>query len=226
MAYEQCIDVSEEIWKDFAAGEPREIAGRTGALYQGEEYHVPFLDRTLLLSPVRRQVQVAGAPGVEPGFRLCLTALLYLLHLNPAALGPGISPLELPGGATFFRGPPRFARRHTGRAFRTGRGQFFGRRKETARRGQTWRRRRGGAGGLPRSGGRGNRMAGGRRVPCPGFVYRAGSPGPVLVPGYGLGLVKPVDPGIAPRRGWVIILILLKNRQIRDIILLIIDSLQ
>jgi hypothetical protein len=26
------------------------------------------------------------------------------LRINPAALGPGISPLELPGGATFFRG--------------------------------------------------------------------------------------------------------------------------
>ena len=104
MAYEKCGDVSEEIWKDFEAGEPREIAGRTGALYQGGAYHLPFLDRALLLFPVRRQVQVAGAPGAEPGFRLCLTALLYLLHLNPAGLGPGISPLELPGGATFFRG--------------------------------------------------------------------------------------------------------------------------
>jgi hypothetical protein len=104
MAYEKCIDVSEEIWKDFEAGEPREIAGRTGALYEGEAYHLPFLGRRLLLFPGRRQVQVAGAPGVEPGFRLCLTALLYLLHLDPAALGPGTSPLELPGGATFFRG--------------------------------------------------------------------------------------------------------------------------
>jgi hypothetical protein len=104
MAYEKCRDVSEEIWKDFEAGEPREFAGRTGTLYQGEEYHLPFLDRTLLLSPVRRQVEVAGAPGAEPGFRLCLTALLYLLRLDPGALGPGISPLELPGGATFFRG--------------------------------------------------------------------------------------------------------------------------
>ena len=104
MAYEKCIDVSEEIWKDLEACEPREIADRTGALYQGEMYRLPFLDRTLFLSSVRRQVQVAGAPGAEPGFRLCLTALLYLLHLNPALLGPGISPLELPGGATFFRG--------------------------------------------------------------------------------------------------------------------------
>ena len=104
MAYEKCIDVSEEIWKEFEDREPREITGRTGALYQEGVYHLPFLDRTLLLSPVRRQVQVAGAPEAEPGFRLCLTALMYLLRIDPARLGPGISPLELPGGATFFRG--------------------------------------------------------------------------------------------------------------------------
>jgi hypothetical protein len=105
MAYEKCIDVSEEIWKDFEECDPREIAGRTGAHYQEGVYHLPFLDRTLLLSPGRRQVQAAGSPEAEPGFRLCLAALLYLLHVNPALLGPRISPLELPGGATFFRGP-------------------------------------------------------------------------------------------------------------------------
>jgi hypothetical protein len=104
MAYEKCSDVSEEIWKDFEGREPQEITGRTGALYQEGVYQLPFLDRTLLLAPVRRQVQIAGAPEAEPGFRLCLTALMYLLRLAPALLGPGISPLELPGGATFFRG--------------------------------------------------------------------------------------------------------------------------
>ncbi|MGO8762868.1 MAG: DUF3786 domain-containing protein [Desulfobaccales bacterium] len=104
MAYEKCTDVSEEIWKEGAAREPGEISGRTGALFEEGEYEVRFLDRTLRLSPGRRQGQVAGAPGAEPGFRLCLTALMYLLRVDPAVLGPGISPLELPGGATFFRG--------------------------------------------------------------------------------------------------------------------------
>jgi hypothetical protein len=104
MAYEKCTDVSEEIWKEFEGREPQEITDRTGALYQEGVYQLPFLDRTLLLSPVRRQVQVAGAPEEEPEFRLCLTALMYLLRIDPASLGPGISPLELPGGATFFRG--------------------------------------------------------------------------------------------------------------------------
>jgi hypothetical protein len=104
MAYERCIDVSEEVWKEFEGREPQEITVRTGALYQAGRFHLRCLDRTLLLDPVRRRVQVAGAPEVEPGFRLCLTALMYLLHLNPALLGPGISPLEFSGGATFFRG--------------------------------------------------------------------------------------------------------------------------
>jgi len=104
MAYEKCIDVSEEIWQEFAGRDPQEITGRTGAPYEEGRYRLPFLDRALLLDPVRRQVQVIGAPEAEPGFRLCLTALQYLLRLDPAQLGPGISPLELPGGATFFRG--------------------------------------------------------------------------------------------------------------------------
>jgi hypothetical protein len=104
MTYETCRDVSEEIWKDFENCDPREITDRTGALYQEGVFHLPFLDRTLLLAPARRQVQVAGAPEAEPGFRLCLTAMQYLLRINPEALGPAISPLELPGGATFFRG--------------------------------------------------------------------------------------------------------------------------
>jgi hypothetical protein len=104
MAYEKCMDVSEEIWKEFNGREPREIAGRTGVLYQEGMYHLPFLDRTVLLSPGRRQVQISGAPEAEPGFRLCLSALMYLLRIDPALLGPGISPLEFPGGATFFRG--------------------------------------------------------------------------------------------------------------------------
>ena len=103
MAYETCMDVSPEIWQEFQDREPGEITGRTGAPYQEGEYHLRFLDRTLRLSAVRRQVQVMGA-AAEPGFRLCLAALMYLLRVDPAHLGPAISPLEFPGGATFFRG--------------------------------------------------------------------------------------------------------------------------
>lgn len=104
MGYETCSDVSQEIWKDLGERNPKEIVDRTGARYDGGSYYLPFLDRTLALDPIRRQVQVTGDPQTEPGFRLCLTTLLYLVKIDPALLGPGISPLELPGGATFFRG--------------------------------------------------------------------------------------------------------------------------
>jgi hypothetical protein len=33
MAYEKCIEVSEEIWKEFGDRKPQEITGRTGVLY-------------------------------------------------------------------------------------------------------------------------------------------------------------------------------------------------
>jgi Domain of unknown function (DUF3786) len=104
MGYETCSDVSQEIWKDLRERDPQEIAARTGARYEDGLYHLTFLDQTLTLDPIRRQVQAIGEPRLEPGFRLCLTALLYLVKIDPALLGPGISPLELPGGATFFRG--------------------------------------------------------------------------------------------------------------------------
>ena len=141
MAYEKCIEVSEEIWKEFGDLQPQEITARTGVVFQEGGYHLPFLDRTLRLFPyVRpcRLVQVAGAPGAEPGFRVCLTALMYLLHLDPVGLGrhqpPGIT-----GGGDVFPGPPRPARRPVGGAFRAGRGRVFGRREKTSRRDQTCR---------------------------------------------------------------------------------------
>ena len=104
MVYETCSDVSQEIWNDLSERDPQEITRRTGARYEEGAYHLRFLDRTLVLDPIRRRVEAVGAPQAESGFRLCLAALLYLLKIDPALLGPSISPLELPGGATFFRG--------------------------------------------------------------------------------------------------------------------------
>lgn len=103
MAYETCADISGELWSDFQKLDPEEVTRRTGAVYQDNHYHLPFLNRKLLINAAARQVQVAGEPGPEPGFRACLAALQYLLHVDVSALGPPISPLELPGGATFFR---------------------------------------------------------------------------------------------------------------------------
>jgi hypothetical protein len=104
MAYERCVDVSGELWNDLQQLDPEEVTRRTGAMYKENLYHLPFLTRMLLISPRDRQVRMAGEPDAEPGFRACLTALQYLLHVDVSTLGPAISALELPGGATFFRG--------------------------------------------------------------------------------------------------------------------------
>jgi hypothetical protein len=104
MAYEQCADVSQEIWKELQARDPAEVTGRTGVEFKEGVYHLPFLDRQLLVDPDRRLIRLAGAPEAEPGFRACLAALVYLLRLDVGLLGPPLSPLELPGGVTFFRG--------------------------------------------------------------------------------------------------------------------------
>ncbi len=104
MAYETCNEVSTELWKDLGERDPQEIISRTGVEYREGRYYLPFLDRTLWLDPKLRQGEIAQAPEAAPDFRLCLSALVYLLKLDPASLGPGISPLDLPGGVTFFRG--------------------------------------------------------------------------------------------------------------------------
>ena len=104
MAYEKCRDVSLELWADLAKLDPEEVAGRTGASFRDGRYRLPFLDRELVIDAAERRVQVAGAPEADPGFRVCLTALLYLLRLDIRSLGAPLSPLELTGGATFFRG--------------------------------------------------------------------------------------------------------------------------
>ncbi len=104
MLYEKCTDVSEEFWEDLARQNPDAVLGRTGAEFRNGMYYLPFLDRTLTVDPARRVIQVAGEPPADPGFRICLTTLMYLLHIDIAGLGPPLSPMELPGGATYFRG--------------------------------------------------------------------------------------------------------------------------
>jgi hypothetical protein len=104
MSYEICADVSEEIWKDLEQHQAAEVTARTGVAFRDGLYHLPFLNRQLLVDPARRQIRPAAVAETDPGFRACLAALLYLLHINTQLLGPPISPLELPGGATFFRG--------------------------------------------------------------------------------------------------------------------------
>ncbi len=63
MAYENCAEVSQEIWNDLEKRDPAEVAGRTGVIFREGEYELPFLDRELRIDPARRQIRVL--PGLE-----------------------------------------------------------------------------------------------------------------------------------------------------------------
>ena len=103
MSYERCSDVAENFWQGLQQANPDEVTARTGVIYEQGSYHLPFFNRTLVINPAATSAHIIGIRE-DPGFRVCLTALLYLLHLNPSHLGPATSPLEMTGGATFFRG--------------------------------------------------------------------------------------------------------------------------
>jgi hypothetical protein len=104
MPYELCQEVNQAFWEELAQADPETVCQRTGARCQSDGYVLPFLNRELTVFPGSRRLVDPARPGDDPGFRLCLTTLLYLVKLDPASLGPPTSPLELAGGATFFRG--------------------------------------------------------------------------------------------------------------------------
>jgi len=104
MPYERCEEVSQAFWEELQQADPQELCRRTGARCVSDGFLLPFLNRELRIFPRERRLVDPARPGADPGFRLCLVTLMYLLKLDPGALGPVISPLELAGGATFFRG--------------------------------------------------------------------------------------------------------------------------
>jgi hypothetical protein len=105
--YESCAEVSREFWQELTELPPADVTRRTGAVFSGGAYRLPHLNRTLKINLEPHSIEVEGPRRREPDFRLCLTALLYLSRMDPARLGPLVSPVELTGGATFFteRGP-------------------------------------------------------------------------------------------------------------------------
>ena len=107
MLYNHCAAVNEEFWQDLRQADPSDIARRTGLRRHQNVFRFPFFNQAAVLDLAQQRVFRAAAPEEEPGFRLCLISLLYLLQVDTAALGPPISPLELPGATTFFqsRGP-------------------------------------------------------------------------------------------------------------------------
>lgn len=107
MLYEKCAEVSADYWQQLRRADPGEVQRRTGAVFRESLWQLPFLSQELCIFPQEERLEIVGREAADPGFLLCLTALLYLLKVDPQALGPPVSPLELTGATTFFqdRGP-------------------------------------------------------------------------------------------------------------------------
>ena len=104
--FEKCSQVDPALWDALKAADPREVEARTGVAREQRVYRLPFLNSILVIQPDRRQSHLQGREGEDPSFQLCLTALLYLLKVDRAALDPRpASPKEFRGGVTFFQGP-------------------------------------------------------------------------------------------------------------------------
>jgi hypothetical protein len=100
--YEKCEEVNAQFWQELAQLSPADVTRRTGAAFAAGAYRLPFLNRVLTIHLETHTLRAAGPGSRDPDFRLCLTTLLYLARVDPAALGPLVSPLELTGGPGFF----------------------------------------------------------------------------------------------------------------------------
>jgi hypothetical protein len=107
LLYNQCAAVNEEFWQELRRADQEDIARRTGIRRLQNVFRFPYFNQEAVVDLEQQRVFRAAASQEEPGFRLCLISLLYLLYVDTAALGPPLSPLELPGATTFFqsRGP-------------------------------------------------------------------------------------------------------------------------
>ena len=110
MLYNRCAEVDEEFWRALAQADPEEIARRTGVRRHENIFRFPYFNQEAVVDLDRQRVFRAAAPEEEPGFRLCLITVLYLLFVDNAGLGPPVSPLELTGATTFSKagGPMPF----------------------------------------------------------------------------------------------------------------------
>jgi hypothetical protein len=107
MLYEKCSEVSSEYWQELKHADMGDICRRTGALLRDGLLYLSFFNRELRLDLVQAQIEDPQGDAPEPDFLTCMTAILYLLKIDPAILGGPISPMELTGASTFFqaRGP-------------------------------------------------------------------------------------------------------------------------
>ena len=104
--------VHEKLWEQLSQESTEQVCRRTGAQFEAQSggFSLQVLDGTLRVNPCTRQLEwvEAGSGGapVPPDLTIQVAATAYLLSARDVSLpGSWVSPLDLPPGAIFFRGP-------------------------------------------------------------------------------------------------------------------------
>jgi len=104
--YNLASDLHPLHWERLARRPPEISARAAGCDLVEGCFHIDCVAKTLAIDPQRRAVVLRDEPGGEPGYQRSLAALTYLAGATEGpASGAFVSPRELPGGASFFRGP-------------------------------------------------------------------------------------------------------------------------
>jgi len=100
-AYGDWESLPGSLWDEIERADKRFWPEELGDMGQ-KEYHLPFLGNTLIIDPAARHLSWKDSPR-SPSFQEGLVALSYLANLKPVDPSPKwLSPVELPGGRTFF----------------------------------------------------------------------------------------------------------------------------
>ena len=103
MLYNQCAAVNEEFWRALRQADPEDIARRTGIRREQNAFRFSFFNQEAVADVSQQRVFREAAPDEEPGFRLCLISLLYLLYVDTAATGRPSVPWNCPAPLPFSK---------------------------------------------------------------------------------------------------------------------------
>jgi hypothetical protein len=112
------------LWEDLERLDPQSVAAQSQArlLQEAEDpaYVLTFLGGPYRVQPKERLV-IAPPGHARPGFQKTLCLLSYLIGAGsgpaPGLAGRVLSPMEIPGGAMFFRGPHELSTQSLTRVF-------------------------------------------------------------------------------------------------------------
>lgn len=110
-------EIDAAYWEELRALDPAEVCRRSLGSYdtETEAYRIPLVHRVYRIYPFRTAIAREGAAPdryEKISFSEALVLVLYLLRSKEIPLaGRQLTEKDLPGGATFFRGPHEMPRR-------------------------------------------------------------------------------------------------------------------